>query len=331
MTAFENDADYYGTKMLSVSSVRLFWQNPARALADWKGEHPWFENDSALLYGRYVHAAMQDYMTNHRSHYQDTVIGEMKRLSDDPDDPHKIYKKNGEFYSEYATMDNAIDILQNCKIIKYFHDHLNDDRFDPVVEVGLIGTIHADGEKDVQIKGKPDLLVIDKEKKRIYAFDYKTSRPYDPSGMGYAVDINTLQRGWINLAWSTQKAFPWQAGVYRELIRQSKAYYADYPIEYRYLVVSKEKVPRLDVWTISDQAMDQGFAAFKKAAFKADKYIRGEMQPELIKDDSNFFNLATQSDGNQLSVDQDVVEDDNNESGFDYIMNIEHNGHGTKI
>ena len=33
MTAFENDADYYGTKMLSVSSVRLFWQNPARALA----------------------------------------------------------------------------------------------------------------------------------------------------------------------------------------------------------------------------------------------------------------------------------------------------------
>lgn len=328
---FTSDVDYYNTKMLSVSSVRLFQQNPARALADWSSKHSWFENDSALLYGRYVHAAMQDFMTEGETHFQDTIRGELKRKSDDPKDDHKIFKKNGDYYAEYATMDKAIDVLQKCKIISFFHSHLGDERFDPVVEAGLIGTLHKDGEKDLKVKGKPDLLMIDKEKKQIYAFDYKTSKTYDPSGMGYAVDINTLQRGWINLAWSVQKAFPWQAGVYRELIRQSGAYYADYPISYRYLVVTKEKVPRLDIWTISNEAMDQGYAAFKKAAFKARKYINGEAEAELRQDDSNFFNLSTQFAGNLLGVDRDIIEEEDASDGYDFIEHLGHNNEGLII
>lgn len=328
---FTSDTDYYNTKMLSVSSVRLFQQNPARALADWTGQHAWFEDDTALLYGRYVHAAMQDYMTEGETHYQDIIRGEMKRMNDDPKDDHKIYKKNGDYYASYATMDKAINVLKNCKIISYFYKHLHDDRFDPIVEVGLIGTLHEDGEKDLRFKGKPDLLIVDKEKQCIYAFDYKTSKTYDPSGMGYAVDINTLQKGWINLAWSVQKAFPWQAGTYRELIRQSGAYYADYPITYRYLVVTKEKVPRLDVWTISNEAMDQGFKAFAKAAFKAQKYITGEEDAELRLDDSNFFNLQTQVEGNQLGADRDLIENEDAKDSHDYLDHLGHNAHGTKI
>ena len=52
----QQEQDYYADHTLSVSSVRLFAQNPARALADWNGEYPWFDGDgTALELGRAFH------------------------------------------------------------------------------------------------------------------------------------------------------------------------------------------------------------------------------------------------------------------------------------
>ena len=53
------DDNYYQTKMLSVSSVRLFAQNPARALADFTGQCPWFDNLKALPLGSAFHDMLE--------------------------------------------------------------------------------------------------------------------------------------------------------------------------------------------------------------------------------------------------------------------------------
>ena len=56
----QQEKDYYADHTLSVSSVRLFAQNPARALADWNGEYPWFDGDgNALELGRAFHQMME--------------------------------------------------------------------------------------------------------------------------------------------------------------------------------------------------------------------------------------------------------------------------------
>lgn len=59
------------------------------------------------------------------------------------------------------------------------------------IEMPFVG-FYEDEDQDVKInyKGKPDMFIVDRSHKTIEAFDYKTSRPFDPSGYDWGMDIH---------------------------------------------------------------------------------------------------------------------------------------------
>ena len=93
--------EYYDVKMLSVSSVKKFLQNPLRALDDWNGVFPWFSESStqALIYGNYVHSAIQDALEETDEH-----------LNEFKEEHPSMFKKDGTMYAKY----NEADIVANA-------------------------------------------------------------------------------------------------------------------------------------------------------------------------------------------------------------------------
>lgn len=281
---------YYDKKVLSVSSVRQFAQNGARALDDWKGVYPFFENNDALLVGQYFHAGIQDFLTD-----SDKNVALLRNTTPE------LFAKTGKkgLLAKYVLAEHMVEILSQSDIAVWIYKALNNpDVFDGFVEQGLDGTVD-----NIAIKGKPDVFVADRKEKVVYAFDFKSSAKYNNDGYDWGEDING-KRAFSSVAWHNDKLFPWQAGVYRELLRQNG--YADYKIVYRYIVMTKEKEPRLDVWTITDKAMDEGFKDFRVNLTLADAYIKGELEAPVVKDGSAWFNRRTQKTGNSLVADAET-------------------------
>lgn len=295
------DKNYYTTKMLSVSTVRLFAQNPARALADFKEQVPWFENSNALLIGGLFHFMLEKAVAlvqrseapNVQMARKDamdmTLTKLMSKLTDDPQ-YQVLFTRNGKFRAEPSRIPEWFKVIWQSEPMTpvittaYNHAHGQDDLQYVLTEVPLQSTLRG-----IPYKGKPDLLVINIAQKVITAYDYKTSHPFAPYGMDYVTDIYG-NRNYMNVAWSREKLFPWQAGVYRQLLWDNG--YADYKIHYHYLVITKELVPRLTVFNITSSAMDQGFAEFTQALIQANEYIKTQRAP-LIQDGSAFANRAT--------------------------------------
>src|SRR5699024_8786356 len=79
-------------------------------------------------------------------------------------------------------------------------------------------------------------------------------------------------------------------------------------------ILTKEKTPRLDIFTIDDQSMDIGYEQFCKWLVKANNYINGTEEAPLIADGSAYYNTLTQKEGNKLVS--------HPEEGWDKIKNM---------
>ena len=310
----QSESEYYQDKTLSVSSVKLFAQNPARALADYNGTFEWFKGDNeALLIGRYFHDLMQvavekfmdkEFVDTYYKNNDLTWLNQAKKdayefalefVKENSSEEYqsliaKTGKTKGQLKAKPKEMLNWFEAL-------WFSRPLDDIIVNTVLATKGINQHDAFVEKDfkseykgVTYKGKLDFFTVDHDKKIIYAYDYKTSKAYDPSGIEYGTDIFGVKRK-MPVEWTVEKLFPWQAGVYRQLLRDNG--YADYKLVYRYLVVTKQVVPRLEVFVIDDDCMDLGFEQFATYLLKANDYINGKEVAPLIQDGSDYANQQT--------------------------------------
>lgn len=304
--------NYYQKKMLSVSSVRQFAQNPARALAAFNGEFPWFDNDTALLLGSAMHDMLEkamNYVLNQENinkalenrKNKNWLIGlinlakesAINAVLDEMNNDEKynnIRKKRGGLIADAARIPDLFSIIWDSNVMKNVAiKAVVSSKTDEIVvftEEPFIGHYRKD-DLDIPFKGRPDLFVVNYKNKIIDAYDYKTSKPFDPSGFEWGTDING-ERKYLPVEWSVEKLFPWQAGTYRELLWQNG--FDGFKVNYQYLVVTKEKTPRLSVFDISQESMDLGYQQFTKNLVKANDYILDKKNPPLIQDGSAFAN-----------------------------------------
>ena len=101
--------DYYADKKLSFSTVRQFAQNPQRALDAWQDIMPWFTDDSALLYGSYVHARIQDALENRTDNAHLNAL-----KNDEP----ALFKKDGNLYAKYEQADTVASIILSSDLVQ---------------------------------------------------------------------------------------------------------------------------------------------------------------------------------------------------------------------
>lgn len=336
------DNEYYEDKTLSVSSVRLFAQNPKRALANYLGEFPWFDDNNALLQGRYFHDLLEfsmEYINNEEnvkltkekdsSIWVDNLLEKAKQYAFDKIKPLEENEYSDLFSSKGKTKGQLK--ATNKPILEWFNVVINSDPVKEIIMQTMISQVtnqerfevlieepFKSSYDNVEYKGKLDIYVVDKQEKVIHAYDYKTAKSYDPSGWAWGDDIFGKHR-FMPVEWTVEKLFPWQAGVYRQLLLDNG--YHDYTIDYHYIVVTKEKTPRLDIFTIDDQSMDIGYKQFCKWLVKANNYINGIEEAPLIADGSAYYNTLTQKEGNKLvshpeegwGQDQEYAEDESEE------------------
>lgn len=308
--------NYYQTKILSVSSVKLFAQNPARALADFTGQFPW--SDDLIITP--LKSAFHDMLTRAVEYTcnKKIIANASKNLTDDSwiqktlDLAEKRASKSvitemlkaDKYLHLRSTNGNLISIAEKIPI--WFHILWNSDVMknvgiqammstqtedvDIVIEKPFVGIYKLDNQ-NIKYKGKPNLFIVNHKQKSLDVFNYKISLPFDPSGYDWGNDI-TGKRQYMPIEWTAEKLFPWQAGVYRQLLWDNG--YKDYQIRYRFLVITKEKTPRLNVFTISKESMDEGYSQFKYYLILAHGYVSGELKdPPLIQDGSKFANMQS--------------------------------------
>ena len=263
------DNEYYEDKTLSVSSVRLFAQNPKRALANYLGEFPWFDDNNALLQGRYFHDLLEfsmEYINNEEnvkltkekdsSIWVDNLLEKAKQYAFDKIKPLEENEYSDLFSSKGKTKGQLK--ATNKPILEWFNVVINSDPIKEIIMQTMISQVtnqerfevliekpFKSSYDNVEYKGKLDIYVVDKQEKVIHAYDYKTAKSYDPSGWAWGDDIFGKHR-FMPVEWTVEKLFPWQAGVYRQLLLDNG--YHDYTIDYHYIVVTKEKTPRLDIF-----------------------------------------------------------------------------------
>ena len=303
--------NYYKTKMLSVSTVKNFARNPQRALADYNGETPWFSKSVDLPLGTAMHDMLEKAMrfvtdgqklkeafksdsnswqTGFINLAAEQAINEVVDEIETKDEYELLRTKKGALIAKAKQVPNYFKFIWNSPIMQMAilkaMVGVNNERYEAVLEAPLVG-LYTDGEVKIKFKGKPDMFIVDHQNKVIEAFDYKTSKPFDSSGFEWGEDIHG-NRGYMPVEWEANKLFPWQAGVYRELLKQNG--YRDYQVEYRYLVITKEKVPRFNIFRISDESMDLGYREFCDELVKAYGYINGDLEAPLVQDGSQYAN-----------------------------------------
>lgn len=204
-----------------------------------------------------------------------------------------VRRKNGNLIAAAEQIPELFSIIWNSEDIQLAvlkaMVSANNDRYDVVAEEPLMG-LYIEDNKSIKFKGKPDLFVVDHQTKTIDAYDYKTSKSFDSSGYEWGTDIYG-KRAYMPVEWEVQKLFPWQAGVYRELLRQNG--YQNYHINYKYLVITKEKTPRFNIFKISDESMNEGYEQFCSWLVRAYGYINGDLEAPLVQDGSEFANLKS--------------------------------------
>ncbi|HJG66986.1 MAG TPA: PD-(D/E)XK nuclease-like domain-containing protein [Staphylococcus ureilyticus] len=287
------DTKYYETKMLSVSSVKLFAQNPARALDDWNGVYKWFSNKQELNFGNYVHSGIQDAL-------EDTDKYLKEFMNETPD----MFTKAGTLLAKFRLADTVLNKFLSSATFKELLEARN--IYKMFVEKPFMSEYQG-----IRYKGKIDLMFIDDKNKNIHCIDFKTSRPYAQNGIEWGTMLDGSQKK-TSVAWHVEKLFPVQAGVYRQLLQDNG--YSDYKIDYTYIVMTKETSPRIDIWNITDKAMNKGLDIFFENLVLANKYITGQAVAPIIFDDSAWAHEKSLERPNVLLA--DLEEDD--EEVLDY-------------
>lgn len=308
--------NYYETKMLSVSIVRQFAQNPKRALDSYNGKFPFFdEKTTALPLGTAFHDMLEnainlakdkefidslpkddtDWILNGLSLIEQKAIDIIFEQMQNEPKYNNIRTKKGLLTADAKRVPEWFKLLWNSEPMKNIALKAilstNNNAISVHTEMPFVSTYHGTFD-EIKYKGRIDLYIVDKKKKIIDAYDYKTSKPFDPSGIDWGTDIDGNHTR-MPVEWTVEKLFPWQAGVYRHLLQDNG--YQDYTVKYHYLVITKEKTPRLTIFNISSESMDEGYSQFCDWLVKANEYIKGNIEAPLIQDGSQYANQQTHS------------------------------------
>lgn len=279
----EQGTNYYDLKYLDVSAVKLFAQNPARALDSWNGVKPWFDDNKALAVGQYVHAGLEEFLTGRK----EIITDVLKQYKDE------LLTIKGLENANTKMAKNVLSVLESNEAVRAIRDGSQQGL--ARVEESLFGTI--DG---VEVKGKVDAMIIYKPTKTVYMYDFKTSQTYPADGFEW-IDTIEGKRRYDSVIWDRTKLFPWQASLYKELLLQQEEF-AGWNVEYQYIVGTKEKTPRVDIFQMTDEVLNEGLKQFKEALATTDKILKGELEADTIADGSQWYNATTQKNGNLITA-----------------------------
>lgn len=243
---YDKDTDF---QYMSFSIFKNFLQNEAAALADLKGEYKWFDNDTALLVGNYLHS------------YFESPQAHRKFIVEHPELISTRGATKGELKREYAICEKMIARLEA------------DDLFTSLLAGTERETIITGEIDGIKWKGKTDALNIEKG----YFIDFKTVK-----------DLNGDCEIWENGTRSHfihARKYDMQMAIYRELLKQT--YGKEFqPIIW---AVSKEETPIARAFAPEEFSMQMALEQVKDKQQRVKAIINGEIKPKLTADDSRYY------------------------------------------
>lgn len=243
---YEKSTDF---QYMSFSIFKNFLQNEAAALADLKGEYKWFDNDTALLMGNYLHS------------YFESPEAHAAFINEHPEILSSRGSTKGQLKTEYKKCEAMIKRLEA------------DDMFVNMLAGTERETIITGEIDGVLWKGKTDALNVEDG----YFIDFKTVKDLDG-------DCTIWQDGQKQHFIHARK-YDMQMAIYQELLRQT--YGKDFmPIIW---AVSKEETPIARMFSPSQMSMDEALEKVKFSQKHIKKIIDGEVKPRMSADDSRYF------------------------------------------
>lgn len=246
----ENEISY-----MSFSRFKNFLSNPARALADLKGEYDWFSDNKALLIGNFLHS----YFESPEAHQKFISENESEIIS-------SRGASKGHLKTDYKVAEKMIQRLEKEKQFNFL---MNGTQREVIVTGEIGGRIW---------KGKIDALNLDKN----VFIDFKTVRTLVDDASVW--DSEKHER--VNFI--IQRRYDMQMAIYQELLRQT---YGEIftPVIW---AVSKENEPLAKAYELLQPTLDE---ALEEVIYKIDEvagYIDETVESPLIDDGSNYYNFA---------------------------------------
>lgn len=261
---YDKETDW---QYLSFTYLKSFMQNPARAMADLRGEFLWFDDKhynsidderpeaKALLIGNYIHS----YFESPEAH-QKFIDDNAKYLISSKG------KTAGELKEGYKDADVMIERLLDEPL---FVEELAGTERESIV-TGYIG-----GQL---FKAKIDALDVENG----FFIDFKTVRTLVDDGATW----NDDKKARVNFIIDRQ--YDMQMAIYKELLEQK------YGRTFQPVIwaVSKEKSPLVKPYMFEDDVLENALRRAEDFAKVVAQYINGEKEPELVNDGSPFYNYA---------------------------------------
>lgn len=263
--------NYYSKEVdkqyLSFSSFKNFISNPARALADLNDEYPWFDDDTALLVGNYLHS----YFEGEEAH--------RKFIADNPSMISSTGKTKGELKSDFVIAKKMIERL------------LAEPQFVKQMDLAYRSEQIISGEiEGVMWKGKIDRLDLDNG----VFYDFKTVKTLVDDG---AIWDNELRQ---RVPFIISRKYHLQMAIYAELL------YQNFGMEFTPVIwaVSKEKEPLAKPYIITKNTLNEALNEVIALQDEVIKWRDGLEEAPLLNDGSLFYNykhrITDQSDYGEI-------------------------------
>lgn len=249
-------------EFMSFSLFKNLMANPARAMADLRGEYPWFSDNKALLIGQYLHS----YFESKEAHEQFIEENKKELISSQG-------KTKGELKTDFK---GAITMIERLEKEEAFNMSLLDTEREFIVQ-GVLRSADENGEiRDIDWKGKLDAIDIDGG----YFYDFKTVKTLVDNGATWDNELHAKVNFVISRKYDEQMA------IYAELLRQM------FGREFTPVIwaVSKESEPLVKPYLITKPTLDAALQRVIDNQITAVNYRDGIVEAPLYNDGSNFYN-----------------------------------------
>lgn len=256
---YDKETDY---QYLSFSIFKQFLANPARAAADLSGEYPWFDDETALLVGNYLHS----YFESEEAHQQ--------FIADNPIMFSSRGNTKGQLKTDFVVAKKMIDRLL---VEPQFVTSLDNA---PLREVIITGTIN-----NVPWKGKVDALDVENG----LFYDFKTVKSLVDDGSVW--DNERRER----VTFIEARRYDMQMAIYSELLQQT------YGKEFTPIIwaVSKDKKePLAKPYIITEMTMEEALDEVISLQNEVLEYRDGLKKLKLVNDGSPYYNKYHRVDEN---------------------------------